>query len=231
MGNSCFCDNIHFIKDVKLNVCFQRQDITSKSDQILVKDEDKLNTNDKNKEKVLFKKNSNKMNEILNYFNESEKEIINNLKKDKAKRIAKKKQDQTIDTKDNNKYELMLRRLLEQQNIKKTGPKRRETIRKGGDTIKDMVNNILIENKNDILNNKNKKNNENNTLLISKKYDSKKGRFSVNIDRNAIFMNKLNNKKKIQEQMFKNRKTICAADILGEKNGKSKRSSKDLINK
>ena len=94
-----------------------------------------------------------------------------------------------------------------------------------------MVNNILIENKNDILNNKNKKNNENNTLLISKKYDSKKGRFSVNIDRNAIFMNKLNNKKKIQEQMFKNRKTICAADILGEKNGKSKRSSKDLINK
>ena len=123
MGNSCFCDNIHFIKDVKLNVCFQRQDITSKSDQILVKDEDKLNTNDKNKEKVLFKKNSNKMNEILNYFNESEKEIINNLKKDKAKRIAKKKQDQTIDTKDNNKYELMLRRLLEQQNIKKLGQK------------------------------------------------------------------------------------------------------------
>ena len=230
MGNSCFCDNIHFIKDVKLNVCFQRQDITSKSDQILVKDEDKLNTNDKNKEKVLFKKNSNKMNEILNYFNESEKEIINNLKKDKAKRIAKKKQDQTIDTKDNNKYELMLRRLLEQQNIKKTGPKRRETIRKGGDTIKDMVNNILIENKNDILNNKNKKN-ENNTLLISKKYDNKKGRFSVNIDINAIFMNKLNNKKKIQEQIFKNRKTICAADILGEKNGKSKRSSKDLKNK
>ena len=112
MGNSCFCDNIHFIKDVKLNVCFQRQDITSKSDQILVKDEDKLNTNDKNKEKVLFKKNSNKMNEILNYFNESEKEIINNLKKDKAKRIAKKKQDQTIDTKDNKKYELILIILL-----------------------------------------------------------------------------------------------------------------------
>ena len=93
-----------------------------------------------------------------------------------------------------------------------------------------MVNDILIENKNDILNNKNKKN-ENNSLLISKQYDKKKGRFSVNIDRNAIFMNKLNNKKKIQEQIFKNRKTICAVDILGEKNEKSKIWSKYLKNK
>ena len=231
MGNSCFCDNIHFIKDVKLNVCFQRQDISSKSDQILIKDEDKLNTNDKNKEKLQIINNSKKkMNEILNYFNESEKEIINNLKKDRAKKIAKKKQEETIDIKENNKYELMLKRLLEQQNIKKNGPKRRETIRKDGDYIKDMVNNILKENKNDILNNKNNKN-ENNTLLISKKYDIKKGRFSVNIDRNTIFMNKLHNKKKIQEQIFKNRKTICAADILGEKNGLPNTESKDLINK
>ena len=72
MGNSCFCDNIHFIKDVKLNVCFQKQDINLKSDQIL-KDDEKI-TNSKNKEKNKNKKsNLNKMNEIINYFNEGEK--------------------------------------------------------------------------------------------------------------------------------------------------------------
>ena len=48
MGNSCFCGNIHFIKDVKLSSCFQRQEINDKSDQILIKEE-KENTNDKNK--------------------------------------------------------------------------------------------------------------------------------------------------------------------------------------
>ena len=80
MGNSCLFDNIHFIKDVKLNVCFQKQDINLKSDQVL-KDDEKI-TNAKHKEKDKEKnKNNNKMNEILNYFNEGEKEIIDNIKK------------------------------------------------------------------------------------------------------------------------------------------------------
>ena len=72
------------------------------------------------------------MNEIINYFNEGEKEILDNIKKrEKVKKIPQnKKLDQTINAKDDNKYELMLKRLLEQQNIKKIGPKRRETIRK-----------------------------------------------------------------------------------------------------
>ena len=131
MGNSCFGGNIHFIKDVKLDVCFQKQYINNKSDQILSKDEDKINTNEKNKEQNK-NKSKNKMNELLNYFNESEKEILNSFKKkDKAKKLAiKKRRDQTMDIVDNNKYELMLKRLLEQQNIKKNGPKRRQTIRK-----------------------------------------------------------------------------------------------------
>ena len=112
--------------------------------------------------------------------------------------------------KEDNKYELMLKRLLEQQNIKKIGPKRRETIRKDGDYIKDIVKNLLLENKNDILNNKNK--NDNGTMLI-KKQVNKKGRFSVILDRNILFMNNLhNNKKKIQEQYFNNRNTICEVD-------------------
>ena len=223
MGNSCFCDNIHFIKDVKLNVCFQNQDINLKSDQILK--DDQTITNSKNKEKDKNKKRvSNKMNEIINYFNEGEKEILDNIKKrEKVKKIPQnKKLDQTINAKDDNKYELMLKRLLGQQNIKKIGPKRRETIRKDGDNIKDMVKNLLLENKNDILNNKNK--NENNTLLIKKAYN-KKGRFSVTLDRNILFMNNLNNnKKKFQEQYFNNRKTICEVDI--ENNGLELRKQK-----
>ena len=142
------------------------------------------------------------MNEILNYFNEGEKEIIDNIKKKgKSKRFpSKKKRDHTIEMKEDNKYELMLKRLLEQQNIKKIGPKRRETIRKDGDYIKDMVKNLLLENKNDILNNKNK--NDNGTLLI-KKQVNKKGRFSVILDRNILFMNNLhNNKKKNSRAIF-----------------------------
>ena len=129
MGNSCLFDNIHFIKDVKLNVCFQKQDINLKSDQALKDDEKILNAKHKEKEN---NKNNNKMNEILNYFNEGEKEIIDNIKKkEKSKRfLSKKKRDHTIEMKEDNKYELMLKRLLEQQNIKKIGPKRRETIRK-----------------------------------------------------------------------------------------------------
>ena len=86
MGNSCFCDNIHFIKDVKLNICFQKQDINLKSDQIL---KDVENITNKHKEKDKNKKtNINKMNEIINYFNEGEREILDNIKKkEKSKRI------------------------------------------------------------------------------------------------------------------------------------------------
>ena len=138
------------------------------------------------------------MNELLSYFYEGEKEIINNLKKkDKAKKI-------TMESKDD-KYELMLKRLLDQQNIKKNGPKRRETIRNDGNYIRDLVKNLLIENKNDVLNNKNK--NDNNTLLIKNKFN-KKARYSVTIDKNTL-MNNINiNKKKFQEQYFNNRKQL-----------------------
>ena len=216
MGNSCFCDNIHFIKDVKLNVCFQKQDINNKSDHIIIKD-DHLNTNEKKQEKENKKvKPKNKMFELINYFNEGEKEIINNFKKkQKLKKIpTKKKNDLTLDFKEDNKYELMLKRLLEQQNIKKIGPKRRETIRKAGEEkIKEIVKNLLVENKNDVL--KNKKN-ENNTLLIKKQFQ-KKGRFSVTIDRNMIFSGNVNNKKKLQEQYFNNRNTLC--EVIPESNG------------
>ena len=236
MGNSCFCGNINFIKDVKLNVCFQKQEINDKSDKILIKDE-KQNTNEKNKEKEEKDKSKNKMNELFIYFNDVEKELMNNVKKKKVKKHSSKKIITHTNNKEENKYELMLKRLLEQQNIKKVGPKRRETIRKlGEDKIKEMVKNILIENKNDILNKKNtndkkdKNETENNSLLIKKEFN-KKGRFSVAIDRNALFMNNLNNNnnnnnKNSKKQYFNPRNSI--SEVIGEINGSDyKESSKE----
>ena len=230
MGNSCFCGNIHFIKDVKLNVCFQKQEISDKSDQILIKEE-KQNTSDKNREKK--EKDKNKMNELFIYFNDVEKEIMNDYKKSKVRKHISKKLINTLN-KEDNKYELMLKRLLEQQNIKKVGPKRRETIRKlGEEKIKDMVKNLLIENKNDILNkkntndkkDKNENKNENSSLLIKKEFN-KKGRFSVAIDRNALFMNNLNNinnKKKAKRQYFNARNSI--SEVIGEINASDYKQS------
>ena len=213
MGNSCFGDNSH----LKLNLCFSRQDVTYQADQVLIKEEDdQLITNDKKVERgKKKKKENNKMNELIIYFNEREKEIYNDYKKKgKVKKNHKKMQDHTIDLKEENKYELMLKRLLEQQNIKKNGPKRRETIRKDGDKIQEIVKTLLMENKKDVLQKTSSK--DNSSLLIKKLYN-KKDRFSVTLDRNILFTNNLNhNKNKFQEQYFNNRNTIC--EITNETN-------------
>ena len=188
MGNSCSCENIHFIKDVKLNVCLEKVEIIPKSDQELYNGDNKIviNLNEKKKKDNLAQK---KMNEILSYFNEGEKEIINSIKKkNKVKKVQNKKKTNDIidNNKDDNKYELILKRLLEQQNIKKIGPKRRETIRKEGDNIKDIVKELLKENKDLILNNKNII--ETNTLLIKSQFN-KRGRFSVTVDKKSLMDN------------------------------------------
>jgi hypothetical protein len=217
MGNSCSCENIHFIKDVKLNVCLEKMEILPKSDQVLYNDGNKIiiNLNEKKNKDSLTQK---KMNEILSYFNEGEKEIINNIrKKNKVKKAQnKKKTNDLIDNnRDDNKYELILKRLLEQQNIKKIGPKRRETIRKEGDNIKDIVTELLKENKNIALNKKNSI--ESNSLLIKTQFN-KKGRFSVTVDKKSLMDNiNHNNKKKFQEQYLNNRMTIC--EVITESNG------------
>jgi hypothetical protein len=217
MGNSCSCENIHFIKDVKLNVCLEKMEILPKSDQVLYNDGNKIiiNLNEKKNKDSLTQK---KMNEILSYFNEGEKEIINNIrKKNKVKKAQnKKKTNDLIDNnRDDNKYELILKRLLEQQNIKKIGPKRRETIRKEGDNIKDIVAELLKENKNIALNKKNSI--ESNSLLIKTQFN-KKGRFSVTVDKKSLMDNiNHNNKKKFQEQYLNNRMTIC--EVITESNG------------
>jgi len=121
-----------------------------------------------------------KMSQILDYFNEEEAEIIKEYKekKKKTKNISKKNI--------NEKYEVILHRLLEQQKIKINGPKRRETIRKEENNIQNLVQEILQENKNDIL--KGTKMEINNTLIIKQPLQ-KKGRASISIGNNSLIIN------------------------------------------
>ena len=95
----------------------------------------------------------------------------------------------------------MLRRLLDQQNIKMIGPKRRETIRKEGNKIKDIVEGLLKENKNDIL--KGNKGEINSTLII-KRPPRKRGSTSMTIDKNSLLIHL----KKKGENFFKKRNSL-----------------------
>ena len=184
MGNTCFCSNSNYMQDIKLDL-FQKPIVNTKTDQIGQKDSDDT---------------SNKINNILNYFNQTEKEIVINLmKKEKSKKYAtKKKQNKKYDTLiEGSKYEEMLKRLLEQKKIKRFGPKRRENDRKE-DKIKSMVNEILQENKDDIkskINSSKKETSDTQSSIIIKKNSPFKTRFSFNMDRNAILRNNITKSK------------------------------------
>ena len=184
MGNTCFCSNSNYMQDIKLDL-FQKPIVNTKTDQIGQKDSDDT---------------SNKINNILNYFNQTEKEIVINLmKKEKSKKYAtKKKQNKKYDTLiEGSKYEEMLKRLLDQKKIKRFGPKRRETVRKE-DKIKSMVNEILQENKDDIkskINTSKKETSDTQSSIIIKKNKGFQTRFSFNIDRNVILRNNITKNK------------------------------------
>ena len=184
MGNTCFCSNSNYMQDIKLDL-FQKPIVNTKTDQIGQKDSDDT---------------SNKINNILNYFNQTEKEIVINLmKKEKSKKYAiKKKQNKRSDTLiEGSKYEEMLKRLLDQKKIKRFGPKRRETVRKE-DKIKSMVNEILQENKDDIkskINTSKKETSDTQSSLIIKQNSGFKSRLSFNIDRNTMLRNNINKSK------------------------------------
>jgi hypothetical protein len=143
---------------------------------------------------------SNKINNILNYFNQTEKEIVINLmKKEKSKKyVTKKKQNKKSDTLiEGSKYEEMLKRLLDQKKIKRFGPKRRETVRKE-DRIKTLVNEILQENKEDIkskIYSSKKETSDTQSSIIIKKNIGFQSRLSFNIDRNAMLRNNITKSK------------------------------------
>ena len=139
--------------------------------------------NNKKTEEINYEK---RLNEIRNYFNEHEREMMLNYnKKVKPKKhLNKKKHNNDLKRLSDNKYELMLKRLLEQKNEKRKGLKRRETI-KNGNPITILVNEILMENRIKIKDTKTPEND----IIIKNIYNQKNFRFSATIDKNVFLSN------------------------------------------
>ena len=191
MGSACFFNNF------KLTECCSNKSMVtniSKSDRVLTKD---IHQNDDNKEvKLNIKNDSSKFNSILNYFNTEEKEILAEFYKqrDKEKIMTR--------NKENSNYELTVKRLLEQQTLKKVGPKRRQTIRNEGDKILKIVKQIIQENKEEAMRTMNTKDKESEEITLLNTSPHKKGRYSQNIDKNMLMNNRIkkNHIKAIKEE-------------------------------
>jgi hypothetical protein len=188
MGNGCFYGNTNHIPDVNLDKD-KTKDIEN---QTPPKDKNRLNNplNTEGEENT-----KSKMSQIIGYFNEGEAEFTKEYNRLKEKNKNKIKKN------NNEKYELILQRLLEQKNVKIIGPKRRETIRKEGDKIQNMVQELLKENKDDIL--KGKKNETSGTLIIKHPLQ-KKGNTSMTIDKNPL----IPNSRRKTQNFFKKRNTL-----------------------
>jgi len=183
MGNGFLFNNF------KINECCPNKNSVTdlaKTDQVLTRDISQGEA-EKEKESNIKTIKQNSLHGIISYFNEVEKEILTDIYKqqDKDKKYTR--------NKDNTRYELMLQRLLEQQNIKKVGPKRRETIRNKKNKIKEMVKQILQENKNEILKNTNIKdiNDENITLLITQQEKIERWSQSQTMDKKILIQNNI----------------------------------------
>ena len=183
MGNGFLFNNF------KINECCPNKNSVTdlaKTDQVLTRDISQGEA-EKEKESNIKTIKQNSLHGIISYFNEVEKEILTDIYKqqDKDKKYTR--------NKDNTRYELMLQRLLEQQNIKKVGPKRRETIRNKKNKINEMVKQILQENKNEILKNTNIKdiNDENITLLITQQEKIERWSQSQTMDKKILMQNNI----------------------------------------
>ena len=97
----------------------------------------------------------------------------------------------------------MLKRLLEQQTIKRVGPKRRQTIRDGGKIMK-LIKQIIQENKDEALRTTNTKEKESEDISLLVTTSHKKGRNSQNIDKNILMKNKFK-KNCFKENAWKNK--------------------------
>ena len=180
MGNACFCNNSPFIQDINLDNFPHLPILNTKTDQM------------QNKDSYDLDKSEPKLNSIIKYFNEGEKEIYNTKKKEKSKKHSKMKKisQKNFDfLKDHKKYDYMLKRLLEQKTIKRFGPKRRDTIR--NEEIKNMVVEVLQENK-DLQIKKNESSDVQSSIIINN-ISRKNNRFSIVFDRNGIYTNSKKN--------------------------------------
>ena len=218
MGNSFICSQ--FFQDIKLSICYQNNCTEKEEEEII--DISNNNYNDKDN-----KDNNNKygikINELKNYFNEKCEETVNNNTIERPKKhLNKKKHINALNRLSDNKYELMLKRLLEQKNVKRKGPKRRETIRKEK-KIKKIVNEVISGNLKAIQENKNNNNKKNdiqkeeNDLLI-KNINNIKLRSASTSDKNAILAN-INVNKNLNKNNLQHLNTIN--EIINESSGYS----------
>ena len=173
MGSGCICLR---------NTTYQYEDI--KLDSLLEEHIKNSKENDQLEVTNLYN--------IVRYFNEGEKEINTKIEKKNIKRIIshkKAKHMKSYNYTGDSKYELMLKRLLEQKKIERKGPKRRKTLRANNNTeIKNLIENIIIENvknENEKSKNKNKIINDKRESILLNYKDKKKinnpGRQSFNI--------------------------------------------------
>jgi hypothetical protein len=169
------------------------------------------------------------INKLKKYFDESDSLI----EKEKLRKyMFRKKRETILGTTIDIKYEIMLKRLLDQKNIKRKGPKRRKTIRNNENDIKKMVDEVIMENKNENKNENNKKEENkflNTTLIIKNKNNSKKKQStSIIITKNEKkdrLINNINNRinRKLKKKQLKSAKTLngnCIENI-NEGNGSS----------
>ena len=132
MGNGCIClkNMSNQFNDVKLDSLLE--------DQI---------QNDLEKDQLEVTNLYN----IVKYFNEGEKEINTKIEKKNVKKILshkKAKNFKSYNVAGDSKYELMLKRLLEQKKIERKGPKRRKTLRVNNNKeVAKLIMEVIEENK------------------------------------------------------------------------------------
>jgi hypothetical protein len=200
MGN-CFVYTQQNIKDFTINCCFEEKSTDNKNTKDIIKDFNKSN---------IQKKGS----QIKITVNKRLK--LKNIKK----HLDQIKHSNALSKLSHNKYELMLKRLLEQKKIKPKGPKRRETIR-DDKQIKILINEVISEkqfkkvnndNENIIINKTENSNHENDLLI--KNINKSKFKSSLTVEQNLIITNKDKNLIISNKKLLNYRNTIN--DIIYE---------------
>lgn len=217
MGNSCFCTNNNFFYNSRINICFENDSFLEITEKVLSKGDDK---NQKQEIGII---------KLKKYFDQSDSLI----EKERLREyMFRKKRETILGTTIDIKYEIMLKRLLEQKNIKRNGPKRRKTIRSNEKEIKKIVDEVIMENKKENKNIKHKKEENkflNATLIIKNKNNSKKKQSTSIIitksEKKDRLINNINNRinRKLKKNILKNANTLNGNNIenINEGNGSS----------
>lgn len=188
MGNGCICIRNLCLEDIKVETFIEEQNHPTES---------------------------NLYNNIVKYFDDFERDLTIKIEKKHLKKILsfkRLKNLNTIRSIENNKYELMLNRLLEQKKIERKGPKRRETIRiNNNKNLIKLVKESIEDNKKK---ENNKENNQNNnpkkeTILINDNIDI--------VAKHSVIVGKIS-KKKFLDNLEENGKIIDCQKRISSSN-------------